>query len=454
MGLSSEAADLIDSVEEGIATTNETYDGFGGATVAWATPAGDGTFWVVGQDTPPMRFLARLGLVNAPTLQEIIGDSDSAQISQEQFDLLDVDLLIMRAPDAQTRAVLQTDPLLSQLDVFQNGRVIFFEGNDPIYGALSFSTVASLPYVLDELVPIIATKLGTDSAARDEEIVVEHELGSTTIAGVPERIVVLEYSFADHLAMLDVAPVGYAVDAMPEYLHSFTEGAGAEPVGTRAEPSLEAIVALHPDLIIGDLKRHEAIYDQLSEIAPTVIFNSLRGSYQDQIDTFIEISTILDKEEIATSFLAEYEETFAETVATTNVDAGDFMIGVLWADGFTAHSTQSFMGSFLESLGRSNALEPRGEETQYLLDIEGVATVNPSTIVVMCAPDDQEVLADWQAHPVWQALDAVKNDHVYFFDRNLWSKGRGLMAFQTILDDASASGLLADTESNTTQGCP
>ena len=63
------------------------------------------------------------------------------------------------------------------------------------------------------------------------------------------------------------------------------------------------------------------------------------------------------------------------------------------------------------------------------LDIEGIATVNPSSLILLCAPDDQAVLEDWQTHPVWQALDAVQNDRVYFFNRNLWSKGRGLMAF-------------------------
>lgn len=296
--------------------------------------------------------------------------------------------------------------------------------------------------------------MGEETAVSSETREFEHELGSTSITGVPERIVVLEYSFADHLGMLETAPVGYAVDAMPDYLLPFTEGVGAAAVGTRKEPSLEAITALNPDLIIADITRHEAIYEQLSQIAPTVVYNSLRGSYQDQLDTFEAIAAILEKETEAADLLAAYQESFAAAAAETNPDAGEFMIGVLWADGYTAHSNESFMGSFLESLGLTNALEPRDGDTQYLLDIEGFASVNPSTVIIMCAPDDQVVVDEWQAQPVWQALEAAKNDRVYFFNRNLWSKGRGLMAYQQILDDAVSSGLLSGAENNATEACP
>lgn len=43
----------------------------------------------------------------------------------------------------------------------QDERTIFFIGtDDPIYGALSFSTVLSLPYAVDELVPQMVDVLG------------------------------------------------------------------------------------------------------------------------------------------------------------------------------------------------------------------------------------------------------------------------------------------------------
>lgn len=301
-----------------------------------------------------------------------------------------------------------------------------------------------------------ASEATTPEAASGDAAVQEivHEAGTTAIEGVPERIVVLEYSFADNLGSLGVAPVGYAVDDMPDYLLAYTEEVGAEAVGTRAEPSLEAIAALNPDLIIADLQRHEVIYAQLSAIAPTVVFNSLRGSYQDQLDTFQVIAQILEMEEEAAALISAHEEDFAATASQTNPDAGEFVIGVLWSGGYTAHSNESFMGSFVESLGRKNALAPEGGETQYLLDLEGIATINPSSIVILCNSADQAVLDEWQSQPVWQSFEAVQNNRVYLFDRNLWSKGRGLMAFEAILEDAVESGLLAERESSNTSVCP
>lgn len=160
LGRSAAATELIAEVETAITAAKEAHEGFGGATVAWITPAADaGQFWVVGPNTPPLRFLTSLGLTYAADLAEVVGDLDSAQISSERLDLLDVDVLIVRVPSAAERELIENDPLLAQLSVFQDGRVIFFEGNDPVYGALSFSTVASLDYAVTELVPLIQKAL-------------------------------------------------------------------------------------------------------------------------------------------------------------------------------------------------------------------------------------------------------------------------------------------------------
>ncbi len=382
----------------------------------------------------------------------------SDPISMETIEIIDADIIFAGGLNPDGQAALEEtleNPLVQALSAVQADRLVLVDGL--VWGSIGGPLAAKqvLADVARGIADSTSTITETDAAETTASVkAIEHELGTTAVNGVPERIVVLEYSFADHLGILGTAPVGYALDAMPDYLLPFTEGADAKPVGTRKEPSLEAITALNPDLIIADLTRHETIYDQLSQIAPTVVYNSLRGSYQDQLDTLESIAVILEKEEQAEALLATYQKTFDAAAAETNQNAGEFMIGVLWADGFTAHSNASFMGSFLESLGRTNALEPRDGDTQYLLDLEGFASINPSTIVILCAPDDQAVVEEWQEQPVWQAFDAVKNDRVYFFNRNLWSKGRGLMAYQQILENAVSSGLLSDLENNATQACP
>lgn len=301
------------------------------------------------------------------------------------------------------------------------------------------------------LTPLLVASQAVAQSACDGRVIA-HELGMTCVPANPQRIVTLEYSFADHLARLGVTPVGIAREAsIPAYLEPYV---GDVPgVGTRAEPNLEAIVALRPDLIVADLRRHEAIYDQLSAIAPTLVFDSLRGSYDDQLEAFEKLGEALGLEAEAAQALAEHRAAFDRVKGSVIAGAPTTLIGVLSPGLFTAHSSQSFMGSFLTTLGVPAAVEPRGGETQFSLSLEGIAATQPQALVLLCNPADSTPLDEWSANPVWNALDAVASGRVYVFDRDLWSKGRGLIAFDQILDDLEGSGLLAGQPSRTPPNC-
>ena len=110
-------------------------------------------------------------------------------------------------------------------------------------------------------------------AANVHAVTVEDSKGSFSLDYAPQRIVVLEFSFADALAAVGVAPVGIADDkdknrVLPEVRDIIGDW---QSVGTRSQPSLEVIASLKPDLIIADISRHEAVYDDLKKIAPTLI---------------------------------------------------------------------------------------------------------------------------------------------------------------------------------------
>ncbi|HEY8491052.1 MAG TPA: iron-siderophore ABC transporter substrate-binding protein [Dehalococcoidia bacterium] len=164
LGREERAEALVAEVEAAVAEARRAHPQFEGATIAWASPAsGTGQYWVVGPNTPPMRFLASLGFQVPESLAGLVGQRDSAQISGEQLRLLDVDVLIFQAPSQEVRAAFESDPLYRQLDVATEGRTIFFAGlDDPLYGALSFSTVLSLPYAVEHLVPRLAAALDGD----------------------------------------------------------------------------------------------------------------------------------------------------------------------------------------------------------------------------------------------------------------------------------------------------
>ncbi len=162
LGSEPRAGELVAEVEAQIAAAREAHPEFEGATIAWAMPAeGTDQYWVVGPNTPPLRFLTALGFHYPAEIAELVGDLDSAQLSGERLDLLDTDVLIVRASSPEERAAIENNPIFQQLAVAREGRTIFFVGaEDPIYGALSFSTVLSLPYAVEELVPRLAEAVG------------------------------------------------------------------------------------------------------------------------------------------------------------------------------------------------------------------------------------------------------------------------------------------------------
>jgi ABC-type Fe3+-hydroxamate transport system substrate-binding protein len=111
-----------------------------------------------------------------------------------------------------------------------------------------------------------------EAASTDGALVVEDNTGGeATLEAPAERVVVLEWDFAEHLLAVGVDPVGVAdVAGYGDWLASELPE-DVTDVGTRQEPSLEQIAALEPDLIVGVDFRHEATRDQLKAIAPTLI---------------------------------------------------------------------------------------------------------------------------------------------------------------------------------------
>jgi iron complex transport system substrate-binding protein len=105
---------------------------------------------------------------------------------------------------------------------------------------------------------------------------VEHAMGATEIPERPERVVVLDTGELDSALSLGVTPVGAVTTAVSEEFLSYLaeDAEGVEVVGTIAEPNLEAIAALQPDLILNPAVYGQEQHDRLAQIAPTLSYKS------------------------------------------------------------------------------------------------------------------------------------------------------------------------------------
>lgn len=148
---------LISGVEAQFEATREAHPEFEGATGVVALLDEGGTYNAYGPKDLRGRFISALGFELPPEISEMAGDDFFAQISEERLDLLDADVLVWIVNSQEAAEALRENPIYRQLDVAREGRAIFLDVNEPLAGALSFSTVLSLPFLLDELVPRLAT---------------------------------------------------------------------------------------------------------------------------------------------------------------------------------------------------------------------------------------------------------------------------------------------------------
>lgn len=164
LGQEERAEELVAEVEARFDQAREEHPEFEGANGIVVGVNSEGDSYAPAPYSPQDvrgRFMTALGFEQPTEIGELAGDSFFASLSRERLDLLDTaDVLIWVQLDIGFDPV-RNDPLYQLLDVPQEGRDIFLE-DEVLNGALSFGTVLSLPFVLDELVPQIAAAVDGD----------------------------------------------------------------------------------------------------------------------------------------------------------------------------------------------------------------------------------------------------------------------------------------------------
>lgn len=281
---------------------------------------------------------------------------------------------------------------------------------------------------------------------------IEHAMGETELAEPPARIVALDATFVDAAFSIDTPIVGFvdysgSGSQLPDYLGEFagTLGKDAVSVGTLSEPSLEKIALLQPDLIISAKVRHEAIYDELGKIAPTVFSDTTGAVWKDNVRLLAEA---VGKEELAETRIGEYEQrATAIGDAVRDKEAGNPTVSVVrFVDGPTRlYQKLSFSGIVLSDTGLDRpASQQRSEPDQIAVEIgeERIPDADADHIFVTVYADENGESAatkqKFQANPLWGTLTGTMHE----VNDTTWMTAVGLQGAQVILDDlADAFGV-------------
>ncbi|MEK3975868.1 ABC transporter substrate-binding protein [Psychrobacillus sp. FSL K6-1267] len=282
----------------------------------------------------------------------------------------------------------------------------------------------------------------------DTSYTVEHAMGSTTLKKTPEKIVILTNEGTEALLSLGVKPVGAVQSWLgdPWYDHISDEMKDVEVVGVEQEVNLEKIAALKPDLIIGTKVRQEAVYDQLSAIAPTVFSDTLRGDWKENFKLYAKALNLEEKgNEVLSQFDAHLDE-----VKQSLGDKTDQEISIVrfMAGQSRIYYTDSFSGVIFEELGFKRA----SQQTELFtadnklgnLAIEVGKEVIPKMdgdvlFYFTYAPQGDKAALDtakeWTNDPLWNNLNAVKSGNVHEVSDAIWNTAGGVLAANIMLDE-------------------
>ena len=293
-------------------------------------------------------------------------------------------------------------------------------------------------------------------ATSGETITIEDDRGTVELDGPAVNVVSLEWGLTENLLTLGVTPVGAAdVTGYNTWDTIVPLDESTPDVGMRGEPSLDAISALDPDLVVTTTDLPAEVIEQIEAEYPVI---ALRGSdASDPIGKMRRTLEILGEatgtSDAAEAALADYDAKVAD--AKTQLDeAGLAGASYTMADGWLAdgavsirmYTPGSFLGGVAGELGLTNAWTGEGDPDYGLAqtDVEGLTGLGEDVhfLYVGNDTDGGDAFQDGLAgNAIWEQLPFVVAGNTARLPDGIWMFGGPESAAAFI--DATVAALTA-----------
>ncbi len=277
------------------------------------------------------------------------------------------------------------------------------------------------------------------------EVHIQDSRGEQVFAQTPQRVVVLNWDLLEQVLELGITPVG--APNLPSYADWVVQPvvpAGVEDIGTRAEPNLDKIAALKPDVIIAASPQKDLI-PTLERIAPVVYlpnFEQLDQSAQVAINQFKTLATLLGKEETAEQKLTAMNERFQQLNRKLHGAFGDELPSVV-AMRFASTTSVFLYGEnsttqyVVNQLGLKTALpQPAAHWGIVQKRLNELQSVKDGYVLYILPFPEQAKL---NKSMLWRAMPFVRSGKVNSV-RTVWSYGGAMSLLYTA--EALADSLL------------
>ncbi|WP_405676547.1 iron-siderophore ABC transporter substrate-binding protein [Streptomyces sp. NBC_01511] len=270
---------------------------------------------------------------------------------------------------------------------------------------------------------------------------VKTAMGEVKVKDDPKRVVVLDTDALDSAITLGITPVGATTAIADAPFSTYLpqdELKDIKPVGLIAEPNLEAIAALKPDLILSSKVRDEKSYKPLSEIAPTVFTDTTGPNWRENFELHADA---LGKKAEAKTIAAAYDTRVKELTtelggpAVAKKTEVGFVRFVEGADT-RLYLNDTFVGSIFGDLGVGRPANQ--DKDGFSLDVspEKMDQANADVVFYSTYGDAKKAKeTDILGGPLWKNLDAVKAKKAFKVDDNVWMLGIGYTGAGAVLDE-------------------
>lgn len=239
--------------------------------------------------------------------------------------------------------------------------------------------------------------------------------GEVEIPESPKKIVDLSGN-SDILSILGYKVAGtansdaYDYTKFPSYLEEILKGAEILGFSMQDTMDVEAIMNLEPDLIVISTVQ-EKMYDQLTEIAPTVMIQLEALDWKEDVKA---LAKVFNKEDVANTWLENYDKKAKEIGETVKKEYGNdtTYLSFLASGGQFYIFDGAGFGSVLYKDMALNKPEGMPEQVDIGLPVvtyEGLAKIDADYIFLIGTDEDVKLLEE---NAIWNGLPAVKEGKV------------------------------------------
>ena len=274
-----------------------------------------------------------------------------------------------------------------------------------------------------------------------KEKTIVHDFGTTELKKAPKRIVILDNLYGEILDPLHITPVGATTGQADsqEFSTLFKKqykDAKVVSVGWQGNPDLDKIAELKPDLILMTGEQ-EDLYDELSEIAPTVGYQINTDENWDYHETSLKVAEIFDKRDEMKKDLDRLDA--REAVFAENVKAkfgNQKLMYLRVTDNDIRYYAYGHFGYLYDTYHFNRAETFNPDDMFQVIDPDKLKDINPDLLIVQA--DSQELLDNkLKNNPVWSSLKAVQNNKVIYADYSTYMLGFGIVSQEAIMKQIS-----------------